>query len=663
MFPLIYFLLLPLSLLPLRLLYAIGDLLYLLLYYCVGYRKQVVRANLAHSFPEKSGKELKMIERRYFHHLCNLLVEGVKMLGISRRNVLRRYRCTNPELLREYAEKKQSILLMSAHYNNWEWMVLSLEMQTPLHGVGVGKENSNKSFERIINRFRTRYGTEVVFASNVRETMRHYADIGKACTYMMLSDQTPASAKRAFLLPSFLHQPTDMIYGSEYFAKKYGFPVLYYRVDRPRRGRYTWTIEKISDRPQEEPYGEIIRRYAEKLQRDIREKPEYWLWSHRRWKHREEVERLLREIRPATEADLPAILAMYEHSRSVMRAAGNTVQWVGYPTAEQVRQDIASGCSMLIVQSGKPVGTFAPVPGKEPTYGRIERGRWLDDSPYTTFHRLAAAPGTKGIADTAFRFAKQQSSHLRADTHTANSAMRHILEKEGFVYCGIVFMEDGSERLAYEWWRWDEVTPALKKYVEEEILPQYDRFDAAHRRDHILRVIARSMLMNWKYCLLPDMVYAAAAMHDLGVAEGRELHHLSSGKIIRNDKRLQQWFAPEAVEEIAQAAEDHRASATAAPRSLLGKIIAEADRDVEPERIIRRTVEYGLGHYPELSPAEQRQRTLQHLQEKYAEGGYIKLWLPDSPNAAPLEELRELIRDKGRVIGMIDRFLNENFKS
>ena len=110
MFPLIYFLLLPLSLLPMRLLYAIGDLLYLLLYYCIGYRKKVVRANLAHSFPEKGGKELKKIERRYFHHLCNLLVEGVKMLGMSRRNVLRRYRCTNPELLREYAEKNQMSL-------------------------------------------------------------------------------------------------------------------------------------------------------------------------------------------------------------------------------------------------------------------------------------------------------------------------------------------------------------------------------------------------------------------------------------------------------------------------------------------------------------------------------------------------------------------------
>ena len=293
MFPLIYFLLYPLSLLPMPLLYAIGDLLCLLLYHVVGYRKMVVRYNLANAFPEKSGKELKRLERRYFHHLCNLLVEGVKMLGMSRRNVLRRYRCTNPEMLREFAEGKQSVILMSAHYNNWEWMVLSLGMQTPLHGVGVGKENSNKSFERIINRFRTRYGTEVVFASNVRERMRKYFEEGKPCAYMMLSDQTPASPKKAFLLPDFLHQPTDMIYGSEYFAKKYGFPVFYYHVERPRRGHYSWTIEKISDQPQQEEYGFIIRRYAELLERDIRRQPEYWLWSHRRWKHRDEVERLL----------------------------------------------------------------------------------------------------------------------------------------------------------------------------------------------------------------------------------------------------------------------------------------------------------------------------------------------------------------------------------
>lgn len=290
---LIYLLLYPLSLLPLCVLYGIGDLLYLLLYYVTGYRKRVVRENLSNAFPDKSPAERKRIERRYFHHLCNLLVEGVKMLSMSRKNVMRRYVCTNPELLQPFIGKKQSVILMSAHYNDWEWMVLSLSMQTPLHGVGVGKENTNKSFEGIINRFRTRYGTEVVFARNVRECMQRYADTGKACAYMMLSDQTPASARRAFLLPDFLGQPTDMIYGSEYFAKKYGFPVFYYRVDRQRRGHYTWTLEPITDKAETEDYGFVVRRYAELLERDIRRQPAYWLWSHRRWKHRAEVEWLL----------------------------------------------------------------------------------------------------------------------------------------------------------------------------------------------------------------------------------------------------------------------------------------------------------------------------------------------------------------------------------
>lgn len=293
MFILIYLILYPLSLLPLCVLYGIGDFLYLILYYLAGYRRKVVRTNLERAFPEKSETERRRIERRYYRHLSDLLVEGVKMLSMSRKNVLRRYRCTNPEILREYAAEKQSILLMSAHYNDWEWMVLSLEMQTPLHGVGVGKENTNKSFEGIINRFRTRYGTEVVFARNVRECMKRYMEEGRPCAYMMLSDQTPASAGRAWLLPSFLNQPTDMIYGSEHFAKKYGFPVLYYRVERRRRGHYLWTLEKITDRPQETADGAIVRCYAELLERDIRREPACWLWSHRRWKHREEVERLL----------------------------------------------------------------------------------------------------------------------------------------------------------------------------------------------------------------------------------------------------------------------------------------------------------------------------------------------------------------------------------
>lgn len=139
-------------------------------------------------------------------------------------------------------------------------------------------------------------------------------------------------------------------------------------------------------------------------------------------------------------------------------------------------------------------------------------------------------------------------------------------------------------------------------------------------------------------------------MHDIGICEGRKIHHLASGRIIRADRILRRWFTEEEIETIAQAAEDHRASATTQPRSQLGCIIAEADRDIEPETIVRRTVEYGLSHYPALDREGHWQRTLEHLHEKYADGGYIKLWMgDDSPNAAPLADLRTLIKDEARL--------------
>lgn len=357
-------------------------------------------------------------------------------------------------------------------------------------------------------------------------------------------------------------------------------------------------------------------------------------------------------IRLATPDDLSTIMQMYSHSRSLMRAAGNLYQWVGYPSEDDVTTDIGAGVSYIIEQDGKPVGTFALVPGAEPTYGVIVRGRWIDVlSPYVTLHRLAKAHGGSHIAEAAFAYAKAHCSHMRADTHADNTAMRAILDRQGFVYCGIVFMDDGSERLAYEWWRYDCVPESLRVYIETSILPLYDAFDSAHRQDHARRVIARAMSM-----LPTPATYAAAAMHDLGLANGRDTHHLSSGRIIRADATLHQWFNENEIEKIAQAAEDHRASATTPPRTHLGCVIAEADRDIEPETIVRRTVQYGLSHYPTLDREGHWQRTLQHLHEKYSENGYIRLWLPDSPNAAPLAELRNLIHDEKHLRTLFDTF-------
>ena len=187
------------------------------------------------------------------------------------------------------------------------------------------------------------------------------------------------------------------------------------------------------------------------------------------------------------------------------------------------------------------------------------------------------------------------------------------------------------------------VPPELQEFITTEILPLYTAFDAAHQRDHAETVIQESMHLSQFYKVQPAMVYTIAACHDLGLCEGREHHHEISGRIIRNMDMLHQWFTAEEIEVMAEAAEDHRASAKQAPRSIYGKIVAEADRLIDVDLVLSRTLQYGYAHYPELSKAEHFQRMLQHLHEKYAEGGYLKLWIPESPNAQRLEKLRSII--------------------
>ncbi|MBR1835640.1 MAG: HD domain-containing protein [Bacteroidales bacterium] len=209
------------------------------------------------------------------------------------------------------------------------------------------------------------------------------------------------------------------------------------------------------------------------------------------------------------------------------------------------------------------------------------------------------------------------------------------------------------------------VSPSLRSYVEAAILPRYNHFDAAHRPDHIQTVMAQSMELRnalqkqGTANLNPDMVYTIAAYHDTGIVEGRERHHLVSGRIIRNDQHLRQWFTPEEIETMAQAAEDHRASSSATPRSLYGQIVAEADRDIEPATIVRRTIQYGLSHYPGLGREAQWQRTLEHLQEKYAEGGYLKLFIPVSRNARQLQKLRQLIADTDQLRALFNTIVQK----
>lgn len=201
---------------------------------------------------------------------------------------------------------------------------------------------------------------------------------------------------------------------------------------------------------------------------------------------------------------------------------------------------------------------------------------------------------------------------------------------------------------------------SLKKYLDEDIIPRYASFDKAHREDHALAVISRALDMAAQYPEIDlEMLYTAAACHDLGLAVDRKTHHLESGRIIREDSRLREWFTPEQIEVIAEAAEDHRASAQTPPRSIYGRLVAEADRMIVPETIIRRTIQFGLSHYPELDREGHWQRTLDHLHEKYAEGGYLHLLIPGSPNEAPLARLRAIIRDAALLRPIFDRLFAE----
>lgn len=203
------------------------------------------------------------------------------------------------------------------------------------------------------------------------------------------------------------------------------------------------------------------------------------------------------------------------------------------------------------------------------------------------------------------------------------------------------------------------IPEGLRNYVETEIIPRYVAFDKAHREDHVRAVISRALAMGNQYDIDEGMLYAAAAFHDLGLAVCRETHHLESGRIIRSDVRLPEWFDSGQIETVAQAAEDHRASAKTAPRSIYGRLVAEADRMIVPETIIRRTVQFGLSHYPELDKEGHWQRTVEHLHEKYAEGGYLHLLIPGSPNEEPLARLRSMIKDTALLRKMFEEIYSE----
>jgi len=200
----------------------------------------------------------------------------------------------------------------------------------------------------------------------------------------------------------------------------------------------------------------------------------------------------------------------------------------------------------------------------------------------------------------------------------------------------------------------------LISYVESDIIPRYDSFDKAHNRQHVLTVISESLELAKNIDGIDlNMVYAIAAYHDTGLCRDRKTHHIVSGEIIQTDTTLRRWFSEEKIITMKEAAEDHRASADHKPRSIYGRIVAEADRIIDTSTVLRRTVQFGLKHYPELGKEQQYERFVEHLNEKYAPGGYMKLWFPESKNALQLRKLQSVICNKELLRSLFENIYQE----
>lgn len=279
-----YNLLLIFAYLPLWFHYCLSSLLWPVVYYVARYRVKVVRDNLQHCFPDKDPRSLRRIERQYYRHLCDLLAEGIYNLRAPLKQVNKRYIFDNAEILQPYYDAGRSVVLMSAHYNNWEYMITSLNSRIPHHAIGVGKPLSNKKFGTFITARRARYGTEIVDQTDVRDVMQYYDRYHIPVAYMMLSDQSPSNPHKS-LWTQFLGLDTPFLFGAEHFGRKYNMPIFLYDVRKLRRGRYSIHFTLLTDQPNNLPEGDITRAYARHLEELILSGPQYWLWSHRRWKH------------------------------------------------------------------------------------------------------------------------------------------------------------------------------------------------------------------------------------------------------------------------------------------------------------------------------------------------------------------------------------------
>lgn len=278
-----YGVLIPVSLLPYRVLYLLSDGLFILMYQVVRYRKKVVLQNIQRSFPEKTSAEHTQIAKDFYKHFCDVVVESFKVFTITEKEVRERMVFKNPEVLIPFEKNNQSVILAGGHYNNWELFAVAIDSQMKHQGVAIYRKLKNQYLDAKMRASRGRYGLKMISTKIVKEEFEKEKNSLTATIFAI--DQSPGNKKNCYWT-TFLHQETAVVYGAEKYAREYNYPVLFGHIQKVKRGFYEFAFTPISYNPQQDEPGEIIRKLTQLLEKDIKLKPQYWLWTHRRWKHK-----------------------------------------------------------------------------------------------------------------------------------------------------------------------------------------------------------------------------------------------------------------------------------------------------------------------------------------------------------------------------------------
>ncbi len=274
----------PVSYLPFRVLYWFSDFLYIICYHIIGYRKEVVRNNLKNSFPKLSESEIITIEKKFYHHFTDFLVESAKSFTISKKEIIKRCSIVNPELPNDYYEKGKSLMVLCGHYNNWEYYAVGLQQQIKHKTLAAYHPLKNKFFDKIIKNYRQRFGMKML---SMREIPRYFVEqkTNEPTMAIMVNDQSPLDPKKAYW-NTFLSQDTGWMRGTERIASKHNQCLLFGCIRKVKRGFYEVTFYPITDEPNKVNDGYILDKHTQYLEMVISENPEFWLWSHKRWKHK-----------------------------------------------------------------------------------------------------------------------------------------------------------------------------------------------------------------------------------------------------------------------------------------------------------------------------------------------------------------------------------------